>query len=85
MCTQERGLETAEQPELFLMFRDDRWFITFFVPGQGKTMSGLGYFLEGARLFLALLTNVAITVALCDGEVAGDTVGRVRGGAQLWH
>lgn len=42
----ERGLETAEQPELFLMFRDDRWFITFFVPGQGKTMSGLGYFLE---------------------------------------
>ena len=26
------------------MSRQDRWYITFYVPGQGKSLSALGYF-----------------------------------------
>jgi len=57
---------SKEHPELFLMFQAGRWYITFFAPGQGKSMTALAYFDDDVLAAEHIATPLRIAGSLDD-------------------
>jgi len=63
-----RGPGSEKHPEMFLMFRDTRWFVTFYVANKGKTMSAMGYF-EQDTADAGDITAALVVAGQADGGV----------------
>jgi hypothetical protein len=58
-----------EHPDIFFMYRNERWFVAFFAPGQGKQMTAIGHFETDALDPSKIVGSLNVAGALDDGVI----------------